>query len=124
METVKAICKHIRLSPRKLRLATKRLVGLSLNEALDIVGDLPLKGKTAILAALKQGCGNALNNGGFKRESLRVKEIQVGEGPVLKRWQAVSRGRARSIKKRTSHLKIILQGELIKVKEKQNGTKS
>jgi large subunit ribosomal protein L22 len=102
---------HIRISPRKLRLVTSALKNLSLQEAIDILENLKKRAAKPILLTCRQALGNAVNNFGLKKESLKLKEIQVGKGPVFKRWRAVSRGRARSIIKRTSHLKIILEGE-------------
>ena len=108
--------KHIRMSPRKLRLVVDSLRGLSVNEVMIALQHLNRRAVKPLLLIFKQAVGNAVNNYGFKKADLRVKEMQVGEGPTLKRWQAVSRGRARRINKRTSHLRIVLEGQ-----ETQNG---
>lgn len=97
-------------------------------EALENRASLPL------LKVVKQAIANATNNLGLDQESLKIKKIEVSQGPIYKRWRVVSRGRAYEIQKKTSHIMVILAGEekvkkkpLEKVKnkkEEKNGTKS
>lgn len=110
--------KHLRLSPRKLRLVADLIRGLSLNEALDVLGTLNQRAAHPILLTLKQGIGNAVNNFDLLKDSLKIKEIQVQEAPTLKRWRAASRGRAHRLQKRTSHLQITLSGQKSQEKPK------
>ena len=110
MEIV-AKSKHIRMSPRKLRLVVDSLRSLSLDEAMVALENLNKRAVKPLKLTFKQAIGNAVNNFGLKKEDLIIKEMQVGEGPTLKRWRAVSRGRARRINKRTSHLRVVLEGK-------------
>lgn len=52
---------------------------------------------------------NAVNNLKLNKNALVIKTIEIGKGPFLKRWQAVSRGMAHQIKKRTTHVKVVLE---------------
>jgi len=103
--------KYVRMTPRKLRLVADLVRDLSLFQAIEVLENLNKRAARPILETLKQGVGNAVNNFELVQESLNLKKIEIGEGPTLKRWQAVSRGRAHQIKKRTSHIKIILSGD-------------
>jgi hypothetical protein len=70
-----------------------------------------------VLKVMKQALANALNNHGLKFADLQIKSITVGEGPRYKRFQAVSRGRAHSIVKTTSHVQVQLMTKEEAVKE-------
>ncbi len=72
-----------------------------------------------VLKVLTQAVANAVNNFNLAKNSLKIQSIEVNPGPTAKRWQPVSRGRAHSVMKRTSHIKIILEN-----KEESHGPKS
>jgi len=107
---VKAEAKYIRMSSRKVRLVVDAIRGLSPQKALEYLKFVNKRAAGPLSKVIKSAIANAKNNFGLKPEDLRFKEIQVGEGPTLKRWRAVSRGRAHQIMKRTSHIKVILEG--------------
>ena len=113
---IKAEAKHIRISPRKVRLVAKAIKKLTAQQAIETLKFINKRAAEPLNKLIRSAIANAKNNFGLKPESLKIKEVQVGEGPTLKRWRAVSRGRAHPIMKRTSHIKITLEGE--------NGTKS
>jgi len=115
--------KYIRMSPRKLRLVADAVRSLSLSEALAVLENLNKRATRPILDTFKQAIGNAVNNFGLEKETLEIKEVQIKKGPTVKRWRAVSRGRARTIKKRTSHIKIVLKGKKAKKQRRKSGTK-
>lgn len=94
-----------------MRLVTKTVASLDLARAKLVLENLDKRAARPILLTLKQASANAVNNFGLKETDLKIKEIQVNKGPTLKRWRAVSRGRARTILKRTSHLRVVLEGE-------------
>ncbi len=112
---VKAEVKYIRTSPRKIRLVVGAIKELTPQKALEYLKFANKRAAKPLSKIIQSAIANAKNNFGLKPENLSFKEIQVGEGPTLKRWRAVSRGRAHPIMKRTSHIKIILEAE--------NGTK-
>lgn len=100
--------KYIRLSPRKLRLVADEFRELSPVDALQI---LPLVNKRAaepILKVVKSAVANA-NQAGVPVEELKFAEVQITEGPRLKRGRPVSRGRWHPILKRMSHVRVVLE---------------
>ena len=84
--------------------------GLNVNKALSSLSHMDEKGAAIILKTLSSAISNADNNEDFNLDmnSINVKTITVDEGPALKRFRARAQGRANRIKKRTSHLKIII----------------
>jgi len=64
-----------------------------------------------LLKTFKQATANAVNNRNLSKDLLTIQSIEVNEGPTYKRWRPVSRGRAHSIFKRTSHIKIVLEAK-------------
>lgn len=105
--------RYLPISPRKLRLVAEAVKGLSPVVALERLAVVNKKGGRILEKAIKSAISNAENNLGLKRESLRFKEILVNEGPRLKRRDK-SHGERFSfglIKKRRSHLRIVIEGE-------------
>ena len=121
----------IRCSPRKLRLVVSGIKKLSLPKAIVFLENSSRRSSLPLLKVVQQAQANAVNNLGLEMESLKIKKIEIGEGPVYKRWQPVSRGRAHEIQKKTSHIKVVLEGEKKSKKEMKkiekggkNGAKS
>jgi len=114
---MKATQKYIRTSPRKLRLVADSVAGLSVDQALDYLRFMGKRAALPVLKTLKAAAASAKDTKGLPPASLKIASIDVGEGPIYKRWRAVSRGMAHSVMKRTSHISIVL-------KEKSNGSKS
>lgn len=109
---IKAKAKHIKASPRKVRLVVDVIRGLRVDQAIDQLTFVQKKATGSIEKLVKSAIANALNNFELKEDNLFVKEIRVDEGPTMKRWQPRARGRACPIRKRTSHVSIVL-GELV-----------
>lgn len=105
---VKASLKYLRISPRKTRLVTDLLKGLSAKDAEAQLARLSKKSSLPVLKLLKSAIANAENNFQLDKNNLYIKIARVDEGPALKRWRARARGSAYTIKKRTSHVFIIL----------------
>mgnify|MGYP001562928756 CR=1 FL=1 len=116
---IKAERKFIRTSPRKIRLVADLTRTLPVEEALVVLKNLRKRAALALLKTLKQAVANAVNNHNLPKNSLLIHSIEVNAGPTYKRFQPVSRGRAHSIYKRTSHIKITLKSQ-----EEKNGSKS
>lgn len=100
--------KYVRTSPRKLRLVADSVRHLLPHKALIDLKFMRKRAALVLAGVLKQAVSNAVNNQNLAKESLRIKSLEIQEGPTLKRWRAVSRGRAHRILKRMSHIKIIL----------------
>lgn len=121
---IKAEQKYIRMSPRKVRLVVDVIRGLEPKQALEHLAFMRKAAAVPVTKTIKQAMANAVKNQNIKEENLRFESIQVGEGPVFKRWQAVSRGRAHPILKRTSHIKVILRAaEELKTKKEETQEK-
>ena len=104
---VTAIQKHIIASPKKLREVTFLIKKFTPQVAVD---RLPFTGKRAALE-LKKVVMTAIANAkqvGLNPDDLMFKEIQINEGPRLKRFRAGSRGRAKPYKRKMSHIRIVL----------------
>ncbi len=108
--------KFIRTSPRKLRLVARGLKNLKPKEALVVLSHLEKRAGQPLLKALKSALANAKNRQQLSVDSLLLKTIEISGGPIHKRWQPVSRGQAHPIAKRTSHIKVVLEGESPSVK--------
>lgn len=103
--------KFIRQTPQKLRLVADMIRKLRPATAMVQLEVSTKKAAGEIAKVVNQAIKNATNNSGLKPETLKFKEIQIMEGPTYKRWNPVSRGRAHKILKRTSHIKVVLEGE-------------
>ena len=107
MEAV-AIAKGVRIAPRKARLVIDLIRGKSVEEADRILANINKEAARMSRKVLVSAVANAENNMGLKKESLYVKEAIVNEGQTMKRMKFGSRGHVDPIKKRTSHIKIVV----------------
>lgn len=107
MET-KAVARHIRIAPRKLRLVVDLIRGKSVGEALSILKHTPKAGSPVVEKVLKSAIANAEHNDGMDIDSLVVSKIFVDQGTTLKRFHPRSQGRAFQILKHTSHVTVVV----------------
>ena len=118
--------KYIRITPRKLQQTTSALKDLTIEGALTYLKFLKKSPAKPVILVLNQALANAVHNFNLAKENLKIKKIIVGKGPIMKRWHAGARGRAKPYSKKTSHLTIILEEiktPTQKIKQKkQNGT--
>lgn len=105
---IKAKTKYIRMSPRKVRLVTDIIRGMETNNALDVLKITNKRAVKPVEKLIKAGIANADHNFGLNKDNLYIKEIRVNEGPTLHRWMPRAYGRATPIRKRTSHINLIL----------------
>jgi large subunit ribosomal protein L22 len=108
MNSVKAISRNVRMSPMKVREVARGLVGKPANEALSILRFIPRKSALLLAKTLKSAIANAENNHNLSSANLVVTEAHVDDAPVLKRFMPASRGSAKRIRKRSSHIRIVL----------------
>ena len=110
----RAIRKYIPGSPRKMRRVANVVRGQSVAEALNILHYLPQAATRPVSLAIRSAVYNLMDKNPderFDEDDLFVKEIRVDEGPVLKRLRPAARGRSHRIKKRMSHLTVIVKVE-------------
>ena len=104
----KAIAKGLRVPPRKARLVIDLVRGKSVVEADIILANMNKEAARLIRKVLTSATANAENNLNLKREDLKVSEAYIDEGLVMKRMKFGSRGHVDPIKKRTSHITIVV----------------
>ena len=105
---VRASARYMRVTPRKARLVADQVRGLTVPEARTLL-DFSVRGAARDISKLiASAAANAENNHELVADDMRIAEIQVDEGPTLKRWRARARGRATRIEKRTSHVSVAL----------------
>jgi len=109
---IKSIYRGARISAFKAREVTREIQGLPVVAALDILAFTPKKAAALVAKTLKSAVANAENNANLRVEKLVVREAVVGEGPTFKRFQPKARGSAGPIRKRTSHIRIVLTDEI------------
>ncbi len=105
---VKAITKYVRMSPRKARDMARAIQGLPVADAIKKVEFSERKAARQLEKTIRSAVANAENNAKLLADDLRVKEATIGEGPAMKRFWARSRGMVSRIRKRTSHITIVL----------------
>ena len=108
MNTYEAIAKYIRVAPRKLRLVADSVRGLSPIQAVSQLSVTPKHAAKPLASVIQSALANAKEKHAIE-EDLILGTVDVQEGPVMKRWRAVSRGRAHGYKKRMSHIKVVLK---------------
>jgi len=107
----KATLKYIRMSPRKIRRVAALIKGRGYVDAKGILTFTPKAASQILLAAMKSAAANAISQEGsakIKVENLYVKDIRIDGGPILKRIRPMAMGRAYRIRKRSSHVNIVL----------------
>ena len=104
----KAIAKGVRIAPRKARLTIDLIRGKDVTEADIILANLNREASRAIPKVLTSAVANAENNLGLDKENLYVKEAYINEGRTMKRGRAGAKGRPDPIKKRTSHITVVV----------------
>lgn len=103
-----ATAKHVRIAPDKVRIVLALIRGKSVNEAMAILQATPKAASEAVFKVLNSAAANAEHNQDMSISDLFVAEAYADQGPTLKRYQPVSKGRAHHILKRTSHITVIL----------------
>ncbi len=115
----KAELKNYRQSPQKVRLVANLVRGKKVDRALVELGFLNKKASFVIKKLIDSAVANAEHNFKAQKSNLIIKEIRVDESKTLKRWRAGARGRAFSIKKRTSRIFVALDDEDKVIKQKE-----
>lgn len=105
---VKAKLRYYRQSPRKVRLVTNLIRNLDVKSALDQLQFVNKRASEPIRKLIESAKANAKHNFELDPDNLYIKHITVDDGPTAKRWRARAFGKAAMIKKRTSHVTVIL----------------
>ncbi len=111
--TARAIARYVRMSPRKVRLVVDQIRGTSVNDAYAILQFSPKAAAEPVSKTLRSAVANAQNKAEdqgdvLDLDDLVVKAAYVDEGPTLRRYRAAAMGRAAPIRKRTSHITVVV----------------
>jgi large subunit ribosomal protein L22 len=109
----RAIARHIRMSPRKVRLVVDQIRGKSVNEAYGILQFSKKNASEPVGKTLRSAVANAQvkaqdDGGVLDVDDLFIREVFVDEGPTLRRWRAAAQGRAAPRRHRTSHITVVV----------------
>ena len=107
-QEVKAVARWVRMSPRKARLVTEHIRGRSVPEARTVLAFTPRAAAREIEKVLRSAVANAEANHELVEDDLIIRAAYADEGPTIRRFRPRAMGRATPIRKRTSHLTIML----------------
>jgi large subunit ribosomal protein L22 len=105
----KAHARYVRISSGKVQIVLDLIRGKKLDEAISILRYLPQKAARIVEKVVLSAAANAENNHDMVRDNLYIAEAYANQGPTLKRYKARAMGRANLIRKRTSHISVVLR---------------
>ena len=108
-EVVRAQARYVRMSPTKTRRVVDLIRGLPASEARAVLRFAPQAASEPVSKVLDSAIANAEHNAQLDADTLWVSEAYVDEGPTLKRFRPRAQGRAYRIRKRTSHITVVVQ---------------
>lgn len=111
---ITAVSRSVRISPRKVRLVADAVSKMPIDKAITALAVIKKRGAVALAKTLKSALANAVNNAKLDKQNLIISNIDITEGPSLKRYHPSTRGRIHPYKKRSSHIRVVL-------KEKEGG---
>jgi large subunit ribosomal protein L22 len=114
----KASARYVRVSPMKARRVVDLVRGRSVAEALDILRFAPQAASTDVFKVVASAAANAEHNFSLDPGTLWVGEAYVDEGPTLKRIRPRAQGRAYRIRKRTSHITVVVESRELSSKRR------
>lgn len=114
---VQAIAKGVNMSPRKVAVVAALVRGRSVEDAVTILEHTPRRSALPVLKVIKSAQANADHNHGLKPATLKIIEISVSHGTRLKRYRPAAHGRALPFQRRTSHIRVVVDGEKREVKK-------
>ncbi len=118
-QLVRAHARSLRIAPRKMRLVTNLVKDMRLSEAMTQLTFTNKKGAKMLQKLLQSAAANAEHNFSMNRDSLFIKELTCDMGPVLQRSFPRARGSAFMIRRKMSHVNVILEERAVKLKKKQ-----
>ncbi len=107
-----AQAKYVRMTPMKCRRVIDLVRGMPVQDALDQLRFQPQAASEPIAKVIASAAANAVNNRDLNRDLLFISQAYVDEGPTLKRFRPRAQGRAYRIRKRTSHITVVVESLL------------
>jgi large subunit ribosomal protein L22 len=114
---VLAVAKGVRMSPRKVGVVADLVRGRTVEDALVILANTPRRSALPVIKAIESARANADHNHGLKPKTLRITEITVNHGPRIKRYRPAAHGRALPFQRRTSHIRVVVDGDIREIKK-------
>lgn len=114
---VQAIAKGVRMSPRKVSVVASLVRGRTVADALVILEHTPRRSAEAVKSVIASARANAEHNHNLKPDTLKIVEISVTPGPRLKRYRPAAHGRALPFQRKTSHIRVVVDGDIRQVKK-------
>jgi len=111
MNGVKAIARGVQMSPRKVGVVAGLVRGRSVDDALVILSHVPRASAIPVRKIIESARANADYNHNYKPETLRIVEIFVTPGPRIKRFRPAARGMALPFERKSSHIRVVVDGE-------------
>jgi large subunit ribosomal protein L22 len=109
----RAVLRYVRVTPRKTRLVIDLIRGKNVQDAIAILTHLPRSAAKVVKKLLHSAVSNAEQKN-MNVDELKVAAAYVNQGPTLKRFRARAMGRGNVIRKRTSHITLVLSEEVKK----------
>lgn len=109
--SARATARFVRTTPLKARRVLDLIRGKSVSEALAILKYAPQDAATPVYKVVASAAANAENNFGLDRRTLVISEAYANEGPTMRRYQPRAQGRAFMIRKRTSHITVVVESQ-------------
>jgi len=114
---VTANSNKVRISPRKVSVVAALVRGRTVEDALVILEHTPRRSANDVKQAVKSAAANAEHNHSFKPGTLFISEITVTAGPRYRRYRPAARGRALRFERKTSHIKVTVDGQKRTIKK-------
>ncbi|HWB39527.1 MAG TPA: 50S ribosomal protein L22 [Candidatus Saccharimonadales bacterium] len=114
---VQALAKSVKIAPRKVSVVAALVRGRTVAEALTILEHTPRRSAVAVSKVIASAKANADHNHGYKPATLVITEISVTAGPRIKRFKPAARGRALPYQKKSSHIRVVVDGEKRELKK-------
>ena len=114
---VKAIAKGVSNSPRKVAVVAGLVRGRTVADALVILSHTPRRSAQPVIKVIESAKANAEHNHNLKPDTLKIVEITVTAGPRIKRFRPAAHGRALPFQRKTSHIRVVVTGEMRQKKQ-------
>lgn len=108
--SVLAVAKGVRISPRKVGVVAALVRGRTVADAITILSHTPRRSALPVIKAINSAKANAEHNHNYKPDTLFITEISVTPGPRYKRFRPAAHGRALPFMHRTSHIRVVVEG--------------
>lgn len=108
---VVAVAKSVRQSPRKISLVASLVRGRTVEDAITILEHTPKRAALPIKKTILSAKANAENNHNMDVKTLNITSLDIGPAPSMKRYRPIAHGRAQPFVRRSTHIRVVVEGE-------------